>query len=417
MGKFIINGGNKLYGSIKIERSKNAVLPMLAGALLTEEQVFIEDCPKIADVVSMTKILNTLGVKTTFCGDGLLVDSSSLNSYTLPSDLSKELRSSIFLMGALISRAKKAVVALPGGCNIGLRPIDIHISSLSKMGVDFTRLEEGFFCCAENLKSANIKFPYPSVGATENVIMASVLTNGVTTIEGAAKEPEIVDFINFLNSMGAKIYGGGSNVITIYGVEKLHGTSYKPMFDRIEACTYLFAGLIAGCKMEIIGADYKNILAFKDKFLNSTCKIVGNNDIINIDSGKERGSFSIQTGPYPQFPTDLQPQAMAYLTVSKGVSTIKETVFENRFKHALELNKMGANISIKNNTAIIKGVSGLKGAKVRSSDLRAGASLVLAGLVAEGRTEVLDIFHIERGYLDMEIKLRNLGADIKKVEK
>ncbi len=417
MGKFIIHGGKSLYGSVKIERSKNAVLPMLAGALLTEEQVFIEDCPKIADVISMTKILNALGVKTTFCRDGLLVDSSSLNSYTLPSDLSKELRSSIFLMGALISRTKKTVVALPGGCNIGLRPIDIHLTSLSKMGVEFTCLEEGFFCYAEKLNSASINFPYPSVGATENVIMASVLCDGITTINGVAKEPEIVDFINFLNSMGAKIYGGGSDTIIIHGVKKLHGTSYKPMYDRIEAGTYLFAGLIAGCKMEIIGVDYKNILAFKNKFLNSTCKIVGSNDIININSGEERFAFSVVTGPYPQFPTDLQPQVLAYLTVANGVSTVKEMVFENRFKHAIELNKMGANIKVENNTAFINGVSSLKGAKVKASDLRAGAALVLAGLKAEGKTEVLDVFHIERGYLNMEVKLKNLGVDIKKVEK
>ncbi len=415
MGKFVINGGKKLYGSVKIQSSKNAVLPMIAGALLTEDEVLIENCPKIDDVITMTKILNDLGVKTSFIDCGLLINSSSINSYTVNKKLSKKLRSSVFLMGALISRLKKALITIPGGCDIGNRPIDIHISSLKELGVDFTFMGEEIFCCVKNLKGGKIRLKYPSVGATENALMASVLACGETVIDNVAKEPEVCDFINFLNNMGAEIYGAGTKTIVVKGVKKLHGIKYKPIFDRIEAGTFLLAGLITGGNIEIFGVDYKNISCLTDKFNDNTCKIRLTNDIMYIHSGEKRNSFSIDTGPFPAFPTDLQAQAMAYLSIADGVSYVNETVFENRFKHVNELNKMGADIKIEGSVAIVKGVKTLKGAKVKSTDLRAGASLVLAGLVADGTTEVFGIEHILRGYQDLDLKLRALGADVTKL--
>ena len=415
MGKFIINGGKKLYGGVKIQSSKNAVLPMIAGALLTDDEVLIENCPKIDDVITMTKILNDLGVKTSFIDCGLLINSSCINSYTVNKKMSKKLRSSIFLMGALVSRLKKALITIPGGCNIGERPIDIHISSLKELGVDFTFLGEEIFCCAKKLKGGKIRLKYPSVGATENVLMASVLACGETIIDNVAKEPEVCDFINFLNNMGAEIYGAGTKTLVVKGVKKLHGIKYKPIFDRIEAGTFLLAGIITGGNIEICGVDYKNISCLTDKFYDNTCKIRLINDIMYIQSGENRNSFSLDTGPFPAFPTDLQAQAMAYLSVADGVSYVNETVFENRFKHVKELNKMGANIKIEGNVAIVNGVKKLKGARVKSTDLRAGASLVLAGLIADGTTEVYGIEHILRGYQDLDLKLRALGADVIKL--
>lgn len=415
MGKFIINGGKKLYGSVKIEGSKNAVLPMIAGALLTEDEVLIENCPKINDVITMTKILNNLGVKTSFIDSGLLINSSCINSYTVDKILSKELRSSVFLMGALISRLKKALITIPGGCCIGDRPIDLHISSLKKLGVDFTFMGEEIFCCSKNLRGGKIRLKYPSVGATENTLMASVLVPGETIIDNVAREPEVCDFINFLNNMGAEIYGAGTKTLVVKGVNKLHGIKYKPIFDRIEAGTFLLAGVITGGKIQIEGVELKNISCLTDKFYDNTCKIRLTNDIMYIQSGERRNSFSFDTGPYPAFPTDLQAQTMAYLSIAEGVSYVNETVFENRFKHVKELNKMGADIKIERNVAIVKGVKQLKGTKVKSTDLRAGASLVLAGLVADGTTEVFGIEHILRGYQDLDLKLRTLGADVTKV--
>ena len=415
MGKFIINGGKKLYGGVKIQSSKNAVLPMIAGALLTDDEVLIENCPKIDDVITMTKILNDLGVKTSFIDCGLLINSSCINSYTVNKKMSKKLRSSIFLMGALVSRLKKALITIPGGCNIGERPIDIHISSLKELGVDFTFIGEEIFCCAKKLKGGKIRLKYPSVGATENILMASVLACGETIIDNVAKEPEVCDFINFLNNMGAEIYGAGTKTLVVKGVKKLHGIKYKPIFDRIEAGTFLLAGIITGGNIEICGVDYKNISCLTDKFYDNTCKIRLINDIMYIQSGENRNSFSLDTGPFPAFPTDLQAQAMAYLSVADGVSYVNETVFENRFKHVKELNKMGANIKIEGNVAIVNGVKKLKGARVKSTDLRAGASLVLAGLIADGTTEVYGIEHILRGYQDLDLKLRALGADVIKL--
>jgi len=414
MGKYIINGGNKLDGKIKIESAKNAVLPLLAGAILTNDEVVIKDCPKIKDVLSMINILKSLGVSAKFSEQDLIINSSNINSCKVPYELTKELRSSVFMLGALVARLGCAKLSYPGGCEIGLRPIDIHISGLRRLGVNVLDMCGEIICCVEKIKDGEIYLDFPSVGATENLILASVFVNGSVVIRNSAKEPEIVDLINFLISMGAKIEGAGSDTIIVTGVKKLHGTVYKPMPDRIEAGTYLIATAICGGKVELNNVKSENILSLIHKLRNNSCKIKINNDIIYIKSGKGGRAFNIDTRPYPGFPTDLQAQITALATVSEGTSLITENIFEMRFRYARELLKMGADITIREKTAIVKGVKSLTGACVKAEDLRGGAALVLAGLSAEGESVVSDIHHIERGYLYLDKKLSFLGADIKK---
>ena len=414
MGKYVIKGGNKIDGKIRIESAKNSVLPLLAGAILTDEKVIIKDCPKIKDVLNMIKILNSIGVKTEFCGNDLCVDASSVYGYTLPSILTGELRSSVFMLGALISKTNKAVISYPGGCDIGLRPIDIHIKALKDIGVKIEEIGGELYCTTECVNGREIYLDFPSVGATENIMLASVFCIGETTIKNSAKEPEIVDLMNFLNSMGAEIYGGGTATIVIKGVKKLHGTVFKPMPDRIEAGTYLIAGAITGGNIEISNVKAENISSLLHKLSDNTCKISINNDIIYLKSDGKRKCFNIETNPYPGFPTDLQSQMTTLATVSEGTSVITENIFEMRFKFARELIKMGADVKVFGKTVVVTGVKKLHGANVKAEDLRGGASLVLAGICAEGKTVVQDIKHIERGYLDLEKKLMSLGVDIKK---
>ena len=415
MEKYLINGGKKLSGKVKIESAKNSVLPLLAGSILTDEEVVIKDCPKILDVTSMIKILNFLGVKTRFEDGNLIIKADGLNKSEIPNDMAKEMRSSVFLMGALISRVKKAKISYPGGCDIGLRPIDIHLTALRSLGVQFADLGGQIYCKADKTVGKEIYLDFPSVGATENIMLTAVLAEGKTEIHNPAKEPEIIDLMKFLNSMGAKIYGAGTSTILIEGVKKLHGTTYKPIGDRIEAGTYLIAGAITGGEVEVSGADAKNISSLLHKLCDNTCKITIKNDIIYLKSGSSRKAFSFSTGPYPFFPTDLQAQSTALLALSEGVSVVTENVFEMRFKHLAELIKMGADISVKGRTAIIKGVKKLNGASVTANDLRGGSALVLAALGAEGQSEVYGIHHVERGYLNIEKKLSALGADVKRL--
>lgn len=414
MGKFVINGGKRLSGTVKVESAKNSVLPMMAGAILTGEQVVIKNCPKIHDVLSMAKILRSIGVKVRFEDGNLIIKADDLSGYTICQELGKELRASVVMMGALISRLKKARLYYPGGCDIGLRPIDLHINALKNLNVNISEASGEIFCFTERVKGRGIYLDFPSVGATENIILASVLAEGKTEIHNPAKEPEIVDLMNFLNSMGAKIYGAGTSTILIEGVKKLHGTEYQPAPDRIEAGTYLIATAITGGDIRLDNCNVKNISPLIHKLCNNTCKISIKDDIIYLKSGQERKCFSFSTGPHPSFPTDLQPQAMALACVSSGVSVIEENVFETRFKHVPELIKMGADITVKGRTAIVTGVPYLTGAEVCANDLRAGAALVLAGLCAKGTTIVCGISHIERGYLDLDVKLKSLGVDIKR---
>ncbi len=415
MEKYLINGGKKLSGKVKIQSAKNSVLPIMAGAILTDEQVVIKNCPKIKDVMAMLSILSHIGCLWQFDGDNLIINSSSADKYSVPKDLANELRSSIFMLGALICRFKKAHIYLPGGCDIGLRPIDLHLSSLRKLGVKASRLEDKIFCSANSLIGNDIYLDFPSVGATENIILASVLAKGKTQIFNSAREPEIVDLMNFLNSMGAKIYGAGTSTILIEGVDKLHGTEYTPIPDRIECGTFLLASAITGGEIELYNCRAKNISVLIHKLCDNTCKITINNDIIYIKSGERCKSFSFSTGPYPLFPTDLQAQTMSLLTVCNGKSVVIENIFEKRFSHVLSLIDMGADIKVKGKRAFINGVSRLKGANVCANDLRGGAALVLAGLNAEGQTIVSNISQIERGYFELDNKLKALGADIKKI--
>jgi len=414
MSKYEIYGGNKLSGEITLESAKNSVLPMLAGAILTDEQVVIKNCPNITDVKNMIGILRSLGVKVVRQEKSVIISGSAIKE-KIPSGLAKELRSSVFMLGALVGKLGRAKITYPGGCNIGLRPIDLHVKAISELGV---KIEESFgeiSCVAEKLKGKAIYLDFPSVGATENVMLAAVLAEGKTEIHNPAKEPEIVDLMNFLNSMGAKIYGAGTSIILIDGVKKLHGSEYLPMADRIEAGTFLTAAAITGGEIAVKGLEGKNIYSLINKFCDYTCKIRIVNDIIYLTGNKRGKPFVVDTGPYPCFPTDLQAQITALAVFADGVSAITENVFETRFNHIPELIKMGADITVKGRTALIKGIPKLFGTKVQAMDLRGGASLVLAGLNAEGVTTVEGIKHIERGYSDFEGKLNSLGAKIRKI--
>ena len=413
MGKYVIRGGIKLDGKIRAESAKNSVLPIMAGAIISDEKVIIRNCPKISDVLSMIRILNSLGVKTEFFGSDLLIDPIGLNSYTVRCDLAKKLRSSFFMIGALLSKTGKACVSYPGGCDIGKRPVDIHINGLKDLGICVSEIPEMIFCSVEKNHGGETLLPFPSVGATENIILASVKSNGITIIKNAAKEPEIVDLADFLNSMGARIYGAGTGDIYIEGVRTLSGTEFTPIPDRIETGTFLIAAAITGGEIEVSNCRAENISVLIHKLCNNTCKISVKNDIIYLKSGIRRKSFSFCTGPYPEFPTDLQPPVMALDCVSEGVFVVKENVFENRFNHASYLNKMGAEIKVCGRTAICKGVKGLYGAEVFAEDLRGGAALTLAGLCAEGKTVVKNVHFIERGYSAFDMKLKSLGADIR----
>lgn len=416
MEKYIINGGNKLYGSVAIQTAKNSVLPVLAATVLTDEKVRILNVPNITDVKNMVKILTRLGCKAVFDGNDLLLDSSSLNCYDIPSELAHELRSSVFLLGSVISRFHMAKIAYPGGCDIGLRPVDLHLTGLKRLGVDITE-ENGYIICkCDRLRGNEIMLDCPSVGATENIMLAAVRAEGTTVIKNAAREPEIEDLQRFLNCMGGKVRGAGSGSIIIEGVEKLKGCEFLPIPDRIEAGTFLVAAAMCGGEVELNSANAENVSSLLHKLRENGCKIHINNDKIVLENHKRLTSVkSIETQPYPGFPTDLQAQITALCCICRGHSIITENLFETRFKYVPELRKMGADITVINRNAFVRGVDKFRGATVVAHDLRGGAALVLAGLAAEGRSEILDISHIDRGYGSYEYKLRKLGADIVRV--
>ncbi len=416
MGKFVVNGGRKLSGSLTLESAKNSVLPMIAGAVLTDEDVIIKSCPKISDVMNMLVIIRSLGGIAYFNEDDLIINCSGISRCDIPYETTKELRASFLMLGALLSRYKKVKIAYPGGCEIGIRPIDIHISALRTLGAVISESDGELNCTTNCLNGKDVYFDFPSVGATENVMIASTLANGITKIHNPAKEPEIVDLANMLNQMGAKIHGAGSNVISIEGVKKLHGIVYKPIPDRIEAGTYLIAAAITGGEIELNNAKPENISSLIVKLCDNTCKIRLKNDIIYLQSGDIRKSFQISTGPYPFFPTDMQAQVTSLLSVSQGISVVEENVFEMRFRHVPELVKMGADIKVRGKTAIIKGVRRLCGTSVTAHDLRCAAALILAGLTADGKTIIDGSKHLERGYYNMPEKLTALGADVYKIE-
>ena len=416
MEKYVINGGNKLYGGVKIQSAKNSVLPILAAAVLTDGTITILDVPQITDVSNMVKILTRLGCKAVFSGDNLIIDSSSANCFEIPSGLAHELRSSVFLLGSLVSRFKMAKIAFPGGCDIGLRPVDLHLTGLKRLGVEITE-ESGYILCkCEKLMGNEIMLDCPSVGATENIMLAAVKAEGTTVIKNAAREPEIEDLQKFLNMIGAKVRGAGSGTVVIEGVQSLGGATFKPIHDRIEAGTFLVATAMCGGEVELECSCAENLSSLLHKLRENGCIIRIKNDKISLESSRRLTSVkTIETQPYPGFPTDLQAQITALCCICRGQSIITENLFETRFKYVPELRKMGADITVINRSAFVRGVDKFKGATVVAHDLRGGAALVLASLAAEGVSEVLDISHIDRGYGRFEQKLGSLGGDIKRV--
>lgn len=416
MARYVIVGGNSLQGSVRIKGAKNSALALLSASILTQDKVVLRDCPDISDIGNMLSILGGLGCKCTFDDMAITIDSSTLDSAEIENNTAKKIRSSVFLLGAMLSRRKRAKIAYPGGCNIGLRPIDIHIDGLRKLGVEIVETQDALECDATHAHSGYMRLKIPSVGATENLIMASVFLQGKTVIDNCAKEPEIVDLQNMLVAMGAKVSGVEEGRAVIEGVECLHGVDYTVLPDRIVAGTYLIA--TAMCKGEITldNVRWQHLEALTSKLTNNSCNITYKDDKITLYCDNVLSNLpSISTGYYPDFPTDLQSQYLAMMTVGRGRGEIIENLFEDRFKVAGQLRLMGAHVDIQGNRAIVDGVSSLKGATVKACDLRGGAALVLAGLVAKGTTIVEDIYHIDRGYEDMATILSSLGADIKRI--
>ncbi len=415
--KYVVNGGNKLFGKITVDSAKNSILPVIAATIMCDEECVIKNIPLYLDVIEMSAILEKLGKKVEVKDDNLII-SGEIRSTSVIMAETKTLRSSIFMMGSILSKYRKAIFTYPGGCDIGKRPIDIHLEGLEKLGVKFTFANDLIYCDADKMKGSEITLNFPSVGATENLMMASTLIEGeITVIKNCAREPEIVDLANFINSMGGKVYGAGYETIVIFGVKRLHGTIYKCIMDRIATGTYLIAGAMCGGRIELAGTNPNFLLPLIVFLRNSGCKIDLFSDKIILENFTRLKSIGkIETETYPGFPTDLQSPVLVMQTISKGTSIVHETVFEARFKVVSELAKMGAKINVSERYATIVGVQKLKPANVICPDLRGGAGLVLAALSAKGRSEVDEIFHVERGYYNLEKNLKNLGANIEKTE-
>lgn len=417
MGKYIINGDKRLVGEVSVSGAKNAVLPILAATIVGGNRSTIFNTPNLRDVDIMEKILLSIGCKVERMDNIMYVDSRNLSSTNIPDELVREMRSSIILMGSMLARCGETTVSYPGGCEIGPRPIDLHLKALRQMGAEIDESHGFLYCCCKELKGCEIQLDYPSVGATENTILAAVRAKGTTIIRNAAREPEIIDLQNYLNKCGGKVSGAGTSIIRVEGVDKFEDVEYTIMSDRIVTGTYMAASAITGGEVVVKNIETNHIQAIVAKLKEAGCLIYNDNSSLKVIGPEKINCIEMtQTLPYPGFPTDMQAQMMALLSIANGTSIISETVFENRFKHSDELIRMGANIKIIGKVAIIKGVKELTGAKVTSKDLRGGASLVLAGLKAKGTTEVEDIFHIERGYEDLDKNLRKLGADIVKIE-
>ncbi|MEE9570676.1 MAG: UDP-N-acetylglucosamine 1-carboxyvinyltransferase [Gammaproteobacteria bacterium] len=417
MDRLEITGGERLSGEVRISGAKNATLPILAAALLAEEPVVLENVPHLNDVTTTVKLLRRMGVEIVFHdGVRLEINTAGISEFLAPYELVKTMRASVLVLGPLLGRFGRADVSLPGGCAIGARPINLHVSGLQAMGADIT-IDNGYIRArAERLKGARLVLDTVTVTGTENLMMAAVLARGETVIENAAREPEVVDLANFLQRMGAQIEGAGTQTILIQGVETLKGTDYSVLPDRIESGTYLVAAAITGGRVKIKGTRPDHLDAVLSKLEEAGASVERGPDWIDLDmAGRRPTAVGLRTAPYPSFPTDMQAQFCALNAVASGTGTIIETVFENRFMHAQELQRMGADLSVEGNTAIIRGVERLAGAPVMATDLRASASLVLAGLVAEGVTVVDRIYHIDRGYERIEEKLAQLGAKIRRL--
>ena len=419
MEKLIVKGGNRLVGAVKTSGAKNAVLPIIAASILGTTPSHLDEVPMLEDVHTISEVLKCLGLAVECSQEKnvLDIDSTEITSYEAPYELVRTMRASFLVMGPLLARIGKARISMPGGCAIGARPIDIHLKGFEALGV---KIEQGHgyieASAPEGLKGTSIYFDFPSVGATENIMMAASLAEGTTILENAAEEPEIVDLANYLNKMGAKIRGAGTDTIRIEGVDKLHGADYTIIPDRIEAGTYMIAAAMTGGDVVV-----ENVLPEHQKPLIAKLREAGAVVEEDIDKVRVIGknplkAVSIKTLPYPGFPTDMQAQMMAMMVIAEGRSKVTETVFENRFMHVVELNRMGAQISTEGRSAVIDGPCKLTGCDVRATDLRAGAAMILAGLVAEGTTRIGDLHHIDRGYENIVAKLKNLGADIERVD-
>ncbi len=418
MEKIIIRGQRRLNGSIRIKGAKNSILPILAGAVLnsSRQKIVLKNAPDLLDVRVMLRILNSLGVTHRWEDSSLELDTSNVLMHAVPDDLMREMRSSIFLIGPLLGRLGKVQVTYPGGCAIGPRPIDLHIKGLKALGATIWEDAGRISVKADRLRGADIHLDFPSVGATENLMMAGVLAKGTTTLYNAAKEPEIVDLQNFLNSMGAKINGAGTSIIRVHGVDALGGTVYRLIPDRIVAGTFMIAAAITGGQIILKDVIPDHLDAVIAKLRETGVEIVSSDAGLKVAAtGKLQALDTVRTLPYPGFPTDLQAPMMSLLTIAEGTSLIIENVFEGRFKHVPELRRMNANIFVEGRTAVIKGVPMLTGATVETPDLRAGAALILAGLAAQGTTKVLGVHHIDRGYEKIEEQLKAVGADIKRI--
>lgn len=419
MEKLIVKGGNRLVGAVKTSGAKNAVLPIIAASILGTTPSHLDEVPMLEDVHTISEVLKCLGLAVECSPEKnvLDIDSTEITSYEAPYELVRTMRASFLVMGPLLARIGKARISMPGGCAIGARPIDIHLKGFEALGV---KIEQGHgyieASAPEGLKGTSIYFDFPSVGATENIMMAASLAEGTTILENAAEEPEIVDLANYLNKMGAKIRGAGTDTIRIEGVDKLHGADYTIIPDRIEAGTYMIAAAMTGGDIvveNVLPEHQKPLIA---KLRESGAVVEEDIDKVRVIGKNQLKAVSIKTLPYPGFPTDMQAQMMAMMVIAEGRSKVTETVFENRFMHVVELNRMGAQISTEGRSAVIDGPCKLTGCDVRATDLRAGAAMILAGLVAEGTTRIGDLHHIDRGYENIVAKLKNLGADIERVD-
>ncbi|MGL5067447.1 MAG: UDP-N-acetylglucosamine 1-carboxyvinyltransferase [Sarcina sp.] len=420
MEKILVKSGQQLSGQVDISSAKNSILPIIAASLLADEKVIIKNYPSLNDVRVLTEVLYDMGchINMDEINYNLEINPTTIKKFTADCELVKKMRASFLVMGPMLAKYKKFTLSCPGGCNIGTRPIDLHLKGFEALGAKVIQ-EHGFIkIIGENLKGGELYLDFPSVGATENIMMAASIIEGRTVINNPALEPEIEDLADFLNSMGAKVRFNVNSTIIIDGVKSLHGTEYRPIYDRIEAGTFMVAAAITGSKIQINGVEEEHLKPVIQKLIESdtSINIDKESKIAIVEGPKEIVSVDITTRPHPGYPTDMQSQMMSLLSIANGVGIIEETVFENRFMNVAELSRMGADIKIKGNSAMVAGVRKLTGCQVRASDLRSGAALILAGLVADGYTQIDDIYHIDRGYMHIEEKFSKLGAQVYRVK-
>ncbi len=413
MKKIVICGGNKLNGEVEVHGAKNSLLPILAAVVLAKDKCIINNCPPLSDVIGMLELLRDIGCKVEYSKNSVHIDTKNISNFLMNEELMHRLRSSIFILGPLLARLKRAELGYPGGCDIGIRPIDLHLMGLRKLGATVLENDGHITCFCDKLKGAEIYLDYPSVGATENIMMAASLAEGTTVIVNGAKEPEIVDLQNFINKMGGKISGAGTGKIVIQGVKELSGCEYTPIPDRIVTGTFMIATAACGGSVYIKNGQKEHLSYLIEKLKDGGVEVLDCDKGFLVKSKKRfKSSHVIETMPYPGFPTDLQSPMMALQAVAKGTCVLIENVFENRFRLAGELKKMGADITVKDRMAVIRGVEKLNGTTVYTHDLRGGAALIIAGLVAKGITVVRDSGLIDRGYFEFEKQLKNLGSEI-----